>query len=290
MFQKRQTGGLVYYVSDILEQHGFAHAFFTRAGGVSSGDFASLNVSSARKNHDGMTDAPRNILENYRRALSVLGATPESAVAAHQVHGNTVHTVSDLDAGSGILPFRTPIDCDGLCLTPACEKIRAVTVKTADCVPILLANVRTGAVCAVHAGWRGSAADIVTHAVKHLSDGEPRDVFAAIGASIGKCCYEVGEEVYGAFKSLLRYKGAPESAVEVLVPRDACCSMGGKRHADLAGINRYLLTLCGVPAENVDVTDMCTCCYKDGGALPFFSHRASGGFSGTFISGIATKP
>ena len=289
MFEKREKSGVVYYISPLLEKAGFAHMFCTRFGGVSSGVFESLNVSTARKDETGQTDSAANVGENYRRALAVLDTQPEHAFAARQVHSAVVHEASTADGGRGVLPDAPrPDACDGVVLRRGTPGVSAVCVKTADCVPVLLADTITGDVCAVHAGWRGSAADIVTEAVRTLSGGHSERVIAAIGPCIGACCYEVGDEVYAAFAALLRSKRY-DFDVDTLFPVFPSCSLGGARHLDLAGANRALLELCGVPSENIEVSGVCTCCYTDDGLRPFFSHRASGGFSGTFVSAICAR-
>lgn len=146
MFQRHECKGICYYTSPILSEAGFRHMFCTRMGGVSTGDFASLNVSTARKDRNGFTDSARNVEENYRRILGVLALTPENACAAKQIHSDIVYTVRSSDGGKGILESSSVIDgCDGVLLTPDCDEIGAVCVKTADCVPILLANRETGA-------------------------------------------------------------------------------------------------------------------------------------------------
>lgn len=291
MFIKNESEGIVYYTSPLLSESGFSHMFCTRHGGVSRGDFESLNVSTARKDRNGFADSASHVEENYRRALHVLKTQPEEACAAKQVHSDILHYVAVTDGGRGILEHLSPLsDCDGVLLTPENEKIRAVCVKTADCVPILLANRQTGAVCAVHAGWRGSAADIAGKAATALADGHMENVLAAIGPCIGLCCYEVGDELYRAFSRLFHYNKAADE-VDRYLPLFPSCSMGGKRHADLAGINRVLLEYHGVLPGNIDVSSLCTSCTTDAatGEKLFFSHRASGGHSGTFPSIICVR-
>ena len=290
MFLLKKADTVRYYTSTLLADAGFRNLFATRFGGVSGGDFASLNVSTARKDRNGYTDTAENVEENYRRALAVLEVLPQEACAAKQVHSNVVYTATAADGGKGILAEKTVLpDGDGVYLAPV-SGLRAACVKTADCVPILLANRETGAVCAVHAGWRGSASDIVTEAVGRLWDGHGEHILAAIGPCIGRCCYEIGDEVYTAFARLLRSKDY-SCKVDDFLPVFPSCSMGGKRHADLAGINRALLAYAGVLPENIDVAGLCTACRREDecGERLFFSHRASGGFSGTFPSVVCVR-
>ena len=286
MFTKRSKNGVIYYTSPLFDKYGITHIFATRTGGVSGGAFESLNVSTARKDEYGNTDSARNVEENYRRALSVIGALPENSVAAKQVHEGTVLLMGNEHAGRGILAdFPEMPGGDGLVAKKG-GGIDAVCVKTADCVPILLKNIRSGDVSAVHAVWRGTASDIVTNAVSKLSDGKPEDVVAAIGPCIGRCCYEIGGEVYSRFEMLFKSKDRNYD-MNMLFTLMPSCSMGGSTYLDLARANSELLCFAGVNPENIDVSGICTCCFSDEGVYPFFSHRASGGYSGTFVSAVA---
>lgn len=284
MFTRNEKNGVCFYTSPILEKHSIVHGFFTRHGGVSGGDFDSLNVSTARKDRSGSLDSPKNVLENYRIALSALGTVPEKAVGAKQVHENTVLRVTDEDCARGINPSLAELSgCDGLFLDGSARKIDALCVKTADCVPILLSSKDGKEVSAVHAGWRGTVADIVTKAAEKFTC-EKEDILCAIGPCIGVCCYEVGEEVYEAVKRLFAFKGI-EDRTDVMFRNVCSCSANTKKKANLSEINRQLLINFGIPEENIDVSGICTACHED----EFFSHRASGGFSGTFVSIIAKR-
>lgn len=285
MFTKRYTNGLIYYTSPLFDRLGIKHMFATRLGGVSSGAFDSLNVSTARKDENGRTDTRNNVEKNYRLALNVLDAVPENSCATKQVHSNTVAWVGKERFGKGILAdYEEPDSCDGIITTPD-SGVRALCVKTADCVPILLKNTATGSICAVHAGWRGTASDIVGNAVTALSDGNPENIVAAIGPAIGSCCYKVGNDVVYAFEVLFKSKNSSFdlSSIISIMPS---CSVSTDTYLDLAKANKALLMLSGVKPENIDVSDICTCCYTDNGIHPFFSHRGSGGYSGTFVSAI----
>lgn len=290
MFIKRQTGGIIYYTSSLLDAFDIKHMFCTRFGGVSLGDFASLNVSSARKNSSGNTDSPLNIAENYRRALSVLDTIPEQTTAAQQTHSDIILEVTATDAGKGVSSCTSVMDsCDGIILRKNTQNISTVCVKTADCVPVLLADISTSDVCAVHAGWRGSAADIAAKAAMKLSCGKPENIVAAIGPCIGSCCYEIGQEVYDEFCRLFKSKvyNYNLDTIFSLIPS---CTASCTRHLDLAKANAQLLALCGVKEENIDISRICTCCHKNEFAeREFFSHRGQSGHSGTFISAISSK-
>ena len=281
MFARNEKNGICYYTSTLFEKYGIVHGFFTRHGGVSSGDFDSLNVSTARKDKNGDCDNPKNVSENYRLALSCLGTTPEKAVAAKQVHKNTVLRIKSGDSGRGTtLLYPEMPDCDGIFLDDTVSEIDALCVKTADCVPILLSSKDGKEISAVHAGWRGTVADIAVKSAEKFSC--PKDeILCAIGPCIGVCCYEVGEEVYEAVRRLFEYKGM-ENLVDGMFRNSCICSACSKKYANLAQINRQLLISYGIPEKNIDLSEICTCCNEN----DFFSHRKSGGFSGTFPSVI----
>jgi YfiH family protein len=142
-----------------------------------------------------------------------------------------------------------------------------VGVKTADCVPILLVDERNRAVAAVHAGWRGSAAQIATHAIRRMAErygARPYDLHAAIGPAIGKCCFEVGPEVAARF-------GQPAN---------------GKSKLDLVEINRRQLQDAGIAPERIYVADLCTCC----GAGEFHSFRRDRERAGRMLSVVGILP
>ncbi len=284
VFVRNEKNGLIYYTSEILTQNGFVHGFFTRSGGVSEGDFSSLNVSTARKDRNGCCDSTDNVFENYSRVFKALGTSVHNAVGTTQVHGNTVLCVDDSFAGRGINPILSPLEgCDGLVMDETSSRICAVAVKTADCVPILLADKNSKRVAAVHAGWRGTVADIVTRAAEKINC-KPENLLCAIGPSIGVCCYEVGEEVRTAVKELFVSKNM-ESDTDRMFDTGCICSAKQKLCANLPLINKTLLLKYGVPEQNIDLSGICTCCGGD----EFFSHRASGTFSGTFPSVILKR-
>ena len=239
--------------SSILTRAGIPHGFSTRIGGVSEGPYASLNLGKS-------TADPRpNVRENLRRfEVSVGGAIG----FANQVHGNAVFDATDLPVPDGCA-------ADALMSSVAG---RFVGVKTADCVPVLLA-IPGKIVAAVHAGWRGTALGIVAIAAKTLCDrasATSRDLLAAIGPCIGGCCYEVGDEVVNGVRSAA---GAGDWLREA----------EGKPHVDLAKANAQILTALGV--EQIDVLGGCTGCQP---AL-FFSHRRDHGVTGRMACAIAMR-
>jgi YfiH family protein len=141
---------------------------------------------------------------------------------------------------------------------------RLVSVRTADCLPILLADARTGAVAAIHAGWRGTVAQIAATAVACMTaefGSRPEDLLAAIGPGIGKCCYQVGAEVARQFGE------------------------SGACNLDLAEHNSRQLKKAGLMATNIDIISACTFCQPD----EFFSYRREGERAGRMISYIRNR-
>jgi YfiH family protein len=148
-----------------------------------------------------------------------------------------------------------------------------LTVRTADCIPVLLADERRRVVAAVHAGWRGTLQDVVGVAIRSMRErfsSRPEDLRAAIGPGIGACCYEVGREVAVQFKELF-----PE--------RD---DLDGGTKLDLAEANRRRLLAAGVPAARISIAGLCTCCRPE----EFHSYRRDGTRAGRLISAIRICP
>lgn len=263
--------GVEYVRSDLLR---VPHGFSTRVGGVSTlPHTSSLNLAAGRGDPD------ETVIRNLSLFCEAVGVRAENVVSVPQIHSADVREVGKAERGMGY--FRTAaFSCDGYVTA---DHGTAAGIKTADCVPILLcAEDSSGkpiAVGAVHAGWRGTTAGIVCEAVRKLLllGGETSGIFAAVGPSVSPCCYEVGEDFYSAFDPELR---------ERFVVFQGINSEGKRKYrADLKAANAYLLQKCGIPAENIDVSDECTCC-ADGGKK-YFSHRRQKGVRGTMLSVIA---
>ncbi len=284
----KEKCGVFYVTSPLFDSIGIPHAFTTVRGGVSVGDFKSLNVSTRRKDSGGEYDKYENTVENFRRALSLVGAKPENSVSANQVHGNTVLVLDERYKGMGILRGSEMYENgDGLFLLPEVAEVKAICVKSADCTPVLFADRRLGSVCAVHSGWRGTCLDIVGEAVKTMikHGSNLADIYCAVGPCIGACCYEVSDDVYNEALKTLKSKSAQHLMVELFINRRET-ENGVKYHFNIGKMCAELSHLAGVPKENIDFLDVCTCCSADENGRIFFSHRGQGGFSGTFASVI----
>ena len=240
------TNGVRALSCEPLEREGFANAFSTRGGGVSPFPEGSLNLAGFDQ------DAAENILENRRRFVSTLGGDWRLA-ACWQVHGDAVLVVRSAE------DTRSESErCDALATN---LKGVLLGVKTADCVPVVLGDARTGACAAVHAGWRGTLAGIVTRALERMREEfgtDPADVRAAVGPAALGCCYEVGGEVVEAFRAKFKDSDtlfAPTAAGHALV--------------NLHEANRRQLVAAGVEPGRVHLLPLCTMCRTD----LFFSYR-----------------
>lgn len=248
--------------SDILSLPTVRHAFSTRLGGVSTDPATrEMNVAPVR------ADSPECVRENIGILASTVGCTAKDVVCTHQIHSNLLRYVSAADRGDGVLRAAKR-ECDGF-YTDVPGVV--LMVRTADCAPVLLAGLRddgTPAVCAVHAGWRGSCAGISAMAVAAMVSMGVRaeNIRAAIGPCAHFEAFEVGEDMRDAVRDAA---GADFTARHV---RDH----GGRLHADVCGMNVEFLRNSGVPADGIDVSDQCT--ITECGL--FHSHRATKGNRG----------
>lgn len=235
-----------------LEQMGFANAFSTRMGGVSPIQQDALNLAGFDD------DLAENIYENRRRFLKLFDGEWTLA-SCWQRHSADVRVVKDaLDARPPENSLGETVYCDAL-TTNAARVL--VGVKTADCVPVLLADARTGACAAVHAGWRGTLAEIVRRTLERMAAEygmQALNVSAAIGPSANACCYEVGSEVITAFR-------------EKFTDADSLFTHTRDGHAlvDLQRANREQLIASGVTPDRIYTAPLCTMCRTD----LFFSYR-----------------
>ena len=186
------SNDVVTYRSALLASEGFRHGFSARHGGVSVAPFDSLNLGVAQA--PGEPDSDANIEENARRLMAAIGAEGTAMVRVRQVHGCVVH------ACAGDERFGPPqAEADALM---SADARAAPAIRTADCVPVLIACTETGVVCAVHAGWRGIVAGVVPHAIgamRAAHGARPGGMVAAIGPCIGHRNYEVGPEFPAPF-------------------------------------------------------------------------------------------
>ncbi len=255
MFIEENENGLIYMRSDII---GAKHAFTTRFGGVSGGEFAALNLGSNRG------DDPEAVRENYRRVCALFGVGENDACVTNQVHKTDVRIVTEADKHICLGP--TPYEADGIVTA---EQGLPIFCFIADCVPVLLWDANNRAAGAVHCGWRSAVGDILKNAVDAMVSlgAEVQDIRAAIGPSIGACCFETDDDVPDAITVWL------SGETEGLFVRRA----DGKTMVDLRLSNARRLLQLGVPVQNIDLSDECTFCSHD----KYWSHRYTKGKRGS---------
>ena len=257
-----KIGKLEYLQADNLTA---PHCFTTRYGGVSQGYLASLNLGTRRG------DKMENVLENYRILGEVIGFRPEDLVLTKQTHTDIVKVVDGAHRGAGL--FSPDLeDCDALITNTSGVALAAFT---ADCTPILLHDPVTGAVGAVHAGWRGTVADIAGKAVAAMANAfgcNPANIRAAIGPNIAQCCFQTDADVPDA---VLAQFG--QDAWEYIEQRE------NKYYVNLKAVNALALRRAGV--TDVAVSDACTACQPD----RFWSHRVVGQNRGSLGAIIVCK-
>ncbi len=271
----------------LKEQPWLAHGFSTRVGGNSSleGNPA-LNLGFTE------WDSRRAVEANRKEFIAALNASKMTLIGLRQVHSDVIYRVdkapAELPRGDALIT-QTP----GLLLT----------IQTADCVPVLLADVRRHAVAAIHAGWRGTLARIVAKTLGRMRmefGTQPADVLAALGPAIGQCSFEVGPEVAQAFATQFSeaqawFEGKFEhlsSAGDEPNPLK-WLSMTPPGHdpppprlqLDLIAANRWQLEDSGVPPEQISAAGLCTACHSE----LFFSYRREQRGTGRMMSAIGIR-
>lgn len=231
----------------------------TRQGGCSTGNYAAFNINGY------CGDDEVHIAANKVALCSLLGIDSNRLVMPHQVHDCVVRRIDGPQQGviEGVDAVMT--DVPQLC----------IGVSTADCIPVLLYDSIHRAVSAVHAGWRGTVLRIVQKAVETMRDTygtAPADLQAVIGPGISLDSFEVGDEVYNQFLSA-------GFDMQPISRRDA------KWHIDLPMCNRLQLMEAGIPADHIQMTNICTYQQYD----RYFSARRLGIQSGRIYTGILIK-
>ena len=263
---EQTKNGVTFYSADGIDAAGgVAHGFSTRLGGVSEGMWASLNLSVNRG------DDPDHVRENYRRFFAAIGGSEKQLAMTNQVHGAAVRTVTTADVHTD--PYeKVGYEADGLMTDlPGA----ALVVYCSDCIPILFYDPVRRCVAAVHAGWRGTAAGIVTNAVDrmvHVYGSSRSDILAAIGPGICPDCFETHEDVPNAITA----------AMGTGVLRHITIKENGKFAVDLKAINAMRLEQAGLEADHIAVCGVCPSCEPD----KFWSHRRLGTDRGSMAAAI----
>ena len=244
--------------SGLLKKNGFMGIFSLRTGGVSQTPFDSLNLGL------GLGDSE----ENVRKNMDILTHATKLHSYPHQ--SRQVHGIDCLLCqGDGYVHQE---DADILIGgKPGC----VVGVRTADCLPILLADTTSGITAAVHAGWRGTAQDVARVAIQKLCSlgVQAENILACLGPCIGECCFEVD----AATASQLS-ESCPDAGQHIRTD--------GTFHADLAAINHLQLLQYGLKPGHIEHIKACTHCREK----EFFSYRRDGEKTGRHLAIVAGQP
>ncbi|HYQ14395.1 MAG TPA: polyphenol oxidase family protein [Polyangiaceae bacterium] len=254
--------------SPILARAGFRHAFFTRLGGASEGPFASLSFSTA------VGDDAAHVTENLRRAAALLEVEPDQVLYLSQVHGREARFYHPSDRAERAELLTLEGDALG-----GSQPHRAYGVRSADCVPILLADEASGAVMAIHAGWRGVVAGVVEAGVTCLrrNVGGDGELLAAIGPHISAAAFEVSGEVAAELDAVSPARGC------ILHPQGTIPP--AKPHVDLRFIVTEQLLALGLTEARIDQVGGCTLLEPQ----RYFSFRRDGKRSGRHLSAIVPR-
>lgn len=240
-------------MSDIV-----THAFSTRIGGVSTGDYEAMNLGFGRG------DSEENVKENYKLFAAAMNVEPEGMICGAQDHNINIRRVDKENAGTGIWKPKDMESIDGLVTN---DKDVTLIIYCADCVPIYFVDERNHAIGLAHAGWKGTASGMAKAMAERMRDefgSDLSEIKVAIGPSISKKNFEVDLPVAEVFMQLPKQ----ESFVED--------SHDGKYHVDLWECNKMYLLEAGVKAENIIIGEVCS---MDNSDL-VFSHRKTRGRRG----------
>ena len=240
------------------------HAFSTRLGGVSEGEFTSMNLAFNRG------DNPECVTENYKRLCKSAGFEFESLTASAQDHHTFVRAVTKADRGVGIYKPRDMESVDAIITNET-----GVTLVTyyADCTPLYFVDTKNRAIGLAHGGWRGTVGRVAEKTIQKMTElygTNTADITAAVGPAISVCCYEVDKPCIDNFYAL-----EDLDTDKFIFPKD-----GGKYMLDLLECNRQILVSAGVKPENITVSDVCTNCNSE----LLWSHRATKGHRGTMCA------
>ncbi len=248
------------------------NAFSTRAGGVSTGIYAEMNLAHT------VGDEPERVLENHRIIGKAIGVRPEDMVLAWQTHTVNVMSVDDTCRGMGIVRDRPYRDVDGIMTdTPGL----CLLTSYADCVPLYFVDPAHRAIALSHSGWRGTVGNIARNTIEAMKKNygsDPAQLIVCIGPSICAGCYEVGEDVAEMFRSPY----TEEELARILRPEPG---REGKYLLDLTEANVRNFINSGVAKTNIHRPDLCTCCNSSW----LHSHRGSGGKRGGMCAFLYIK-
>ena len=257
---RKEKDGIVYFEFEHFNKTGLvAHCFSTRIGGVSQTPYDSMNLAYH------MGDNADTVKKNYQLISEAVGFDSEKIIMTDQIHENYHHTVYD---------GTQPEWVDGLI-----TEVPGYTLSSyyADCVPLLFLDPVEKVIANAHAGWRGTSFDMAGKTLQELYyefGCEYKNILVGIGPAISGKHYEVGVDVVD---QLLEY--LPMAADHMTQVSDE------KWTVDLVAINYHSMLAMGIPAENIEVADLCTYEHPE----LFFSHRRQGRERGNMAAMIMLK-
>lgn len=267
MIKQNINSLLIYSFDKLSEYREIEHFVSTRLGGFSAPPYKSLNLGFH------VEDERITVLKNRILLASTLGKSLNNFTVAKQVHQANVTVITEDLIGKGAADYRSAIESTDAMITNVPDIY--LMVFLADCVPILFFDPTKRVIGIVHSGWKGTLKLIAQKTVKALQknfSSLPEDIIAAIGPSIGPCCYEVGSEVIEEVKNAFKTKN------DYIVNE----STDGNGYFNLWKANKTQLVKAGIPERNIEVAEICTCCNAD----IFFSARSQKGKTGRFGAGI----
>lgn len=247
------------------------HGFSTRLGGVSTGMYASMNLTFH------MTDDATCVTENFRRMGEALGIACERMVYSKQTHTTNVLCVDERHCGMGVVRERSFDNIDGLITN---QPNVCLVTSYADCVPLFFVDTAKKVIAAAHAGWRGTVGNIAKQTLTVMKETygcHPEDIIAVTGPCICPNCYEVDTDVARQFQDTY----TQEACQNIVTPKQE----EGKYLLNLPMANYYHMVREGLSPKNIHISDICTSCNSD----LLFSHRATKGKRGILCGFLYIK-
>lgn len=267
MYKINEIGDLKYITFSSLEKYDdLFHAFTSRFGGVSEGEFASMNLGFFTG------DSFDNVMKNYTILSQKLDINLENIIKTAQTHTKNIRYVTELDKGK-VFTSQDYKDIDGLFTD---KKNLVLVTFHADCTPIFFYDEVKKIIGMAHAGWKGTLLNISGNMIDNFVskfDSNPNHIKVVIGPSLGQCCFEVDEDVKERFLTANKFY------------ENFMLIKGLKYHFNLWEINKYQLLNKGIKIENIEISSLCTKCRND----LFYSHRAQKGIRGLMCGMIMLK-
>jgi len=259
---------------NLLKKTGVKHGFSTRLGGVSTGVYESMNLGFNRG------DSDKKVQENFKRMALALDISYERMCLSKQTHTTNVITVTEKDAGNGIIRPLPYDNVDGLITN---VKDMSLVTFYADCVPLFFYDPVKEVIAMAHSGWRGTVGKIGKVTIEKMNSEFgclPSDILCGIGPSICKDCYEVSDDVADEFRKAFGKSIAEEKLLRQCIfnPTD-----NDKYMLDLWSACRQVFIDAGIPESHIEITDYCTRCNPK----LFYSHRIMGPNRGSLAGFIS---